>query len=147
MSLVLTALRKPQWRHRIWWPLFALFCARAIVPVGYMPAALAEGGPFALCHGLSAATLDLIGQRDAAAAGMPQAGHAHGDTAPHGTPSDGHHDRWEHCPLGVGATDLAVAPVLDFVTAPRAATLARAAGLASSPTRHFSRYSARAPPV
>jgi hypothetical protein len=41
------------------------FGIRAVVPVGYMPAPIAEGGPFALCQGTSAATLAMLAMVEA----------------------------------------------------------------------------------
>jgi hypothetical protein len=154
VTTTLECLRRPRSRNRIGWSVFALFLARAVVPVGYMPAALSEGGPIALCHGVGAATIELIESLDA---GHPKshAETAHGNAVRHmghtpdepGPPPSGHHDRWEHCPLGAGSTDLPVAPAVEFAVAPIAAAPARETGMASLPTRHVSRYFARAPPV
>jgi Protein of unknown function (DUF2946) len=66
------------------------FAIKALIPLGYMPAAFGEGWPIKLCHA------------------WPMPGHAqHHEHAHHdgGKQSD---DEWEHCPLGA----LAAAPVL-----------------------------------
>lgn len=87
----------------MWWT-FIGFACRALVPVGYMPAALGEGGPFVLCHGGGAGAF-LQSLTDHASDGstdhavhMPQ--HAH-----HGEPADGsdEFEAWELCPIGVAA--------------------------------------------
>ncbi|MGW8367576.1 MAG: hypothetical protein ACWGPN_02715, partial [Gammaproteobacteria bacterium] len=114
------------------------FCCRAVVPLGYMPASLADGGPFALCHGASAATLRLLaavdsmrasGDREAdghvrhdphdrapGAAGHSGAGHAEAGSSraalDHAAAQDtdnGHFDGWSYCPLGAVVSDAAMA--------------------------------------
>jgi len=103
--------------------LLVLFCARALVPVGYMPAARADGGPFTLCHGTSAPTLALIAQAGEARqpahqhdsmahAGMPVA-----DVAPGTDFPSRHYDLWDRCPLGTGASDAPLAPAFELVIA------------------------------
>jgi hypothetical protein len=63
------------------------FCCRVVIPTGFMPAALGDGGPFVLCPtGLPSGLLN-------------DGGHHGGDQ--HG--SDGSHEMvaWEFCPLGL----------------------------------------------
>ncbi len=104
--------------------------AKLLVPVGYMPAALAEGG-FRLCDGY----LPQIGARigiaptdtgDVPAHSMPHEMHGSmstGDDVSGGLASgharhDGHsqHDHWDHCPLGALATLAALAPAAWHIT-------------------------------
>jgi len=80
------------------------FLCRALVPVGFMPAPLADGGPIRICHGgasgaLFAALLELQ-----SANGFEE--HAHGDLHGHQQDQQDDHDRnanhdgWERCPVG-----------------------------------------------
>ncbi len=76
---------------RILWLAVAGVALRAIVPVGYMPAPLADGLPFVLCPG-SAPYLSL-----------PGSGH-HGGDAGHAATGDDTNavsPAWEFCPFGV----------------------------------------------
>lgn len=98
------------WSHRALWPRVALlaFLCKAVVPVGYMPVPLDEGGPFVPCHGTIAGVLLLSFGAELRSAAET----AHGTHAHTGSPSidDGAaaHEAWEHCPLGIAA---ASAPV------------------------------------
>jgi hypothetical protein len=75
----------------------AAFLLRAIVPVGFMPAKLSDGGPFVLCPGGPGGTvLSSLVERHAS-----HAQHKHDGE---GTT----HEAWEHCP--VGAALAAIAP-------------------------------------
>ena len=135
---------------RIWRIAFALFLLRAVVPVGYMPAPLSEGGPFVLCHGASAPTLRLIeahaGMHHAMHDGAKHDGATHAD--PSGSPGDGHDERWDHCPLGVGGSDLALAPQGLSLPAPDALIdLARVEPTLAASRARTDLYLARAPPV
>ena len=94
----------------------AAVLAKLLVPVGYMPAALSEGG-FMLCDGyLPAIDMPMsAGRMDSSAARGHSAHGAMHDSASTGTghaPDDGqdrqHH--WDHCPLGALATLAAIAP-------------------------------------
>lgn len=144
------------------------FGIRAVVPVGYMPAPIAEGGPFALCQGTSAATLAMLAMVEAPHHGIGEpaehgghSGHATGHTAdlagqpadpagyqvdPAGHPS-GHDVRWEHCPLGIGAADAAVGFALSLPSFGPAAVFRYFSVpelLALEPIR---RFQARGPPA
>ena len=101
----------------------AAVLAKLLVPVGYMPAALADGG-FRLCDGY----LSRIDMPMGAALGGSSAVHGHStqhamtgsgtsaDALTAGTdsraPHEGHgkHDHWDHCPLGALATLAAIVP-------------------------------------
>ena len=76
---------------RILWLAVAGVALRAIVPVGYMPAPLAEGLPFVLCPG-SAPYLT-----------PPGSGGHHGGDAGHASADDtgAASPTWESCPFGV----------------------------------------------
>jgi hypothetical protein len=79
---------------------------RAVMPAGYMPAPIGEGGPFVLCPGsLSGATLILAAQAQAA-------GH-HGDQYDHGS-GDGSHF-WEFCAFGAALGAAAIGNDADLV--------------------------------
>jgi hypothetical protein len=140
------------------------FSIRAVVPVGYMPAPIAAGGPFALCQGTSAATLAMLSMVESkhsmhhgigeSADHAGHSGHSDGHTAdPVGRPADpvghpsGHDAHWEHCPLGIGAADAAVGFALSvpsFGPAAVARNSSVAELLALEPIRHFQ---ARGPPA
>lgn len=96
--------------------------AKLLVPVGYMPASLADGGPLMLCgSGLPAA---LLATHEHAAAGHDhsESGHAHAASmddhalsgaesavpGPGEQPAAGHHE-WERCSLGGLASLAAIA--------------------------------------
>lgn len=128
----------------------AFFCVRAVVPIGYMPAPLAEGGPFALCPDASAATLAML--EPAHAIAQPPAGHAghgdHTDQADHtGHPAGGHNEGWEHCPLGIGAADAAVGFAFSLLTLEPAALQMDAVVPAMPALEPIRTFHARAPPV
>jgi hypothetical protein len=61
---------------------YVAFVAKAVIPIGYMPASLSDGFPVRLCDALPAGK--LLSDHD-----------AHRDHV--GDESD---KRWEHCPLG-----------------------------------------------
>lgn len=159
---MLTQIRQSRFSRRIVWSVFALFALRAIVPIGYMPASIADGGPFALCHGKSAATLALFVAHDTAqgAGQIHGAGEAHGSADSHGQdatqhetddpfsdPASGHDQRWEECELGIGSAGAAMAPVMPSVLVAPAAVPVDSIE-ATLPARfRATLYRARAPPV
>ncbi|MCX2801962.1 hypothetical protein [Microbulbifer thermotolerans] len=127
----------PQWRAAL---LLCLFLAvRGLVPAGFMPAPLAAGAPYTLCHGDSRSTLLLHAlahwQRDDHGAGH------HHDALTAQTFAD------NHCSFSAGAA-LAGTPAVDiqFFTV---------GGLVPAPpvlqgaarSRAYARPPARAPPV
>lgn len=190
MPTVLCLLRQPRRAAGIWWSLCAAFAIRALVPVGFMPAPLGAGGPFALCHGQSAATYALVANvaavRDERRAPADSHSPSHAHAPPHGQPPSQrqsqwhdhrpglgplpadsppslaaggtqpaapadpeaeHDERWAHCPLGNGASDLALAPAVEPGLAPAPAPLARQLPVVQPARRHLKRYLARAPPA
>jgi hypothetical protein len=76
-------------KQRLIYAFCLAFAIKALVPLGYMPAAIGEGWPIKLCHAWP----------------MPTSGHHHEHAGHAGGKSDD--DAWEHCPLGA----LAAAPV------------------------------------
>ncbi|MDH4108135.1 MAG: hypothetical protein OEW35_07445 [Gammaproteobacteria bacterium] len=123
------------------WIAWASFACRVLVPVGYMPAALADGGPFVLCPGGYQA--ELLQYLDSAPGDARHAAghgaHAAGDHAAHAERSD----------CSIGATFAAVAPTASLplaMPAPQIVPpLAPAERLTASTTR--ARYHSRAPPA
>ena len=110
---------------------------RAVVPAGYMPAPLAEGGPFVLCPGgLSGANYFL------APGDGEHAHHGHGQ----GADGDDGAVGWEFCPTGFvsGLTALAAEPsfavpfLRQYIPAPGHVAAAYPAAVRS--------YHARGPP-
>src|SRR5690554_1121859 len=104
------------------------FLCRALVPAGFMPAPLSEGGPIRLCHGGAAgALLELLDAARSADAEDPRstgdagasASHEHhaaadfgrdehrvshaAEIGDHGAGGDDHratHEGWDRCPVG-----------------------------------------------
>jgi hypothetical protein len=148
MQLIgLERIRRSRPAGRVW-ALLALVSLRAVVPVGYMPAPIGEGGPFALCHELSAATIALLdahGSMHGAAAVIQGAGH--GDPIQPVEPTAGHEADWENCPLGIGAADAAIAFVMPLTPVEAITLLAYPIRVSHSSSAPFVRYRARAPPA
>jgi hypothetical protein len=85
--------------------LLAAFACRALVPAGFMPAALDAGGPIVVCPGGSAgAVFRLIAERSAAA----HAGHRQHEHAPDDF------DAWEFCPVGASLLTAIPTAAVDF---------------------------------
>ena len=140
------------------------FSVRAVVPAGFMPAALADGGPFVLCRDASAATLSLIASPMAVQphdqAPTAASAHAHDSVhlhdsmptsmAPGSSATDEHSTHasaWEHCPFAAGAT-AALVPFNDIpipAVAPVRIQFPPAVQLRFA--EPFNRYRARAPPA
>lgn len=148
---LLSDLRQSRRTGRIVWTVFALFALRAIVPVGYMPAAIDEGGPFVLCQGVSAATLAALSPHDS----------IHGSTGSHGAgtvhhamvdgtadnPGGSHDERWERCELGTGSASAAMAAAMPvFVVVPVSIPAVSSEAKLTAASRP-SPYRARAPPA
>jgi len=85
------------------WLAWASFALRVLVPIGYMPAAVGDGGPFVLCPGgYQAELLEYLAAAPASQAGV----HAH---AAHASADHTSHHEGSDC--SIGATFAAVAPV------------------------------------
>ena len=135
---------------RFAWPVLLLFALRAGVPVGFMPAPLAAGGPFALCHGASAATLAMLDAATAAhsADSNPagrMAGHGHAD--PLNDHEQAHDAHWEHCPSGVSSADVPLAHGIELTLVGDAAASPSANSVSQALPATVRRYLARAPPA
>lgn len=116
--------------------LFGLAC-RALIPVGYMPAPLAAGGPVVLCPGdYSTALLNLPGARSAHR-------HHHGGEDPQGAG----HTAWDACAFA--AASAAFLPVAEYAAAALVSehVAPPAAAEISAPFLPAASYSARAPPA
>ena len=122
------------------------FLCRALIPVGFMPAVIGAGGPFALCHGGLAGEffLRLESQREANATTAAASGHD--GHAAHEPALAAGHEAWEHCPFGAafGAALLAADVAMDLTGL--AATLEIVDPSLPVPYRSVSSYRARAPP-
>lgn len=108
---------------------YIAFTCKAVVPIGYMPASLAEGAPFQLCDAVLGAPL-----------------------VPHGHHSDHDHDKkesaqWKHCPLGAlaGAAAVSLEFRLHFSWATQEPFVLSAARSHESIVR--AGYRSRAPPA
>jgi hypothetical protein len=130
------------------------FLIRALVPVGFMPAPLAAGGPIVICHGgLAGAFFQGLAEpaRDTAmpahAADRSAMMHlAHSD---HSSATDEpalDHSAWDHCPTGVSASAAPLAQSFSF-------SLLVLSDRPANPESHFGipvppigSYQARAPP-
>ncbi len=91
------------------WMAYASLVCRLLVPVGYMPAPLSEGGPFVLCHG---------GYQGELVAYLSSSGHA--EHAGHAE-DNAVHDVWSYCPTGAASGSVALAsfqPPLPLAHAP-----------------------------
>jgi hypothetical protein len=157
--VVLQSIRESRAITRACWLALALFSFRAIVPLGYMPAALGDGGPFALCPGSSLHTNEASGAHAVfdhhasmdATGGMRSAGGMHPTAGTHPDagdyPSSGHDERWERCELGIGAADAAIAVDVMFSTAVSVSPSDDSA-VANPPNRRLVvNFRARAPPA
>jgi hypothetical protein len=108
---------------------YVAFACKAVVPIGYMPASLAEGAPFQLCDAVLSTVLNS-----------------------HGHQHDHDHDKeesvqWKHCPLGALAGAEAVA--VEFRLHLSGATQKRVPALVGQSHETITRvaYHSRAPPV
>lgn len=143
----LESIRRSRVIGRACWLSLALFSLRAIVPLGYMPASLSDGGPFTLCPGTSPITPEMPGDHEKMhhAVAMDRDGVMHSDAGDH--PAAGHDERWERCELGASAADAAMAHVAGL-SVPASAHLPGDSVVANlQGPRLVVRYRARAPPA
>ena len=134
--------------------------AKFLMPVGYMPASLADGGlPITLCDSVFAAffeeraraggAADHAAHGDADAHGASShfgaAGPGHADGHDHRDSSAGHSDR-EHCALGGLAALAAIASNWDFTIAPLPAARLARSDAAVTERHSFRAFRSRAPP-
>jgi len=128
--------------------LFGFLC-RALVPVGFMPAPLADGGPIRVCHGGAAGTLlaALLEQRTSTV--LTEAGsHADGHHSQHDEPRrDLNHEGWERCPVGTAFAFAVLTSDLSLPLLPLEHVLAEGEPDLAIPRTLPSHYHARAPPL
>lgn len=127
------------------------FVLRALVPVGYMPATLADGGPFILCDWQNATLVaTLAPESQSAGAHTHNSGaHSPADHAPSGEPTDhdaNQHDNWAHCPLGVGVASAPLPVEYAFAFPPPRQAIEPPCCTSTPSTPILERYRARAPP-
>jgi hypothetical protein len=113
---------------------------KLLVPVGFMPAAIADGSPLRLCDGGRAAVMH-------GHMAMPAADAMAGSAHDHGKDGAGHHE-WERCSLGGLASMAAVAFDMSFVIAePGADHEPRPVAMDRRSIHRTRSFLARAPPV
>ena len=133
--------------------LLAMLC-RVWIPVGFMPAAIGDGGPVAICHGGTAGEF-FRGLAEARLEAASHAGHAnhdsHDGSAAHealdsATSPAADHAAWEHCPFGAAFGAALVSAEVDagLLTLGRALEPVEPARLVADTI--VSSYRARAPP-
>ena len=129
--------------------LLLAFACRALVPAGFMPAPLAEGGPIRVCpSGPAAAFFAALGHRHAS-----HTNHAHPGQA--GRPSGAHghdgrsseHDAWDHCPTGTAFAHAALVSEYPAFAVERDHAFDRTEPADSATTLLAQPYWARAPPA
>jgi hypothetical protein len=141
---------------------FLGFVCRALVPIGLMPAAFDDGGPFKFCHDGAAgelfrvlasravdhAAIDHAAHHDHSASA---AGRAALDAAVDADSFDertAEHAGWEHCPIGTAFAHAAVASAeLHFDGVPLEHALNRVEPPALVARLFAGVYRARAPPI
>jgi hypothetical protein len=133
--------------------LLALIC-RVWIPVGFMPAAIGEGGPVAVCHSgtageffrsLQEARLESASHEGHATHGAHDGSAVHEAVAP-ATSATADHAAWEHCPFGAAFGAALVSADVDagLLTLGHALEPVESARLVS--VGIVSSYRARAPP-
>ena len=132
----------------IWLGYLGLAC-RVLVPAGYMPAPLGQGGPVILCHG------GIAGQFLASLQTEPTEpdhhAHAHGEAASgahDGASHDdsGQHEAWELCPIGSALAAAALTAEFDLQTVTLSEPAPAVEPVAFATTLLARSYWARAPP-
>jgi hypothetical protein len=89
-------------RHPLTYVAYLALTCRLFVPAGFMPGALADGGPLKLCPGGAAgALLEALAARAAEPGAIPDTHHHHhhGETIEDGGSAE-QYDPWQHCPVG-----------------------------------------------
>lgn len=131
------------------------FLVRALIPIGFMPAALAAGGPITVCHG------GLAGAFFQQLAEQAHTGHDHSDTVDHlpmGQPADldsspgangqtPGHEAWDNCPTGATASGAALAPEFSLSLLALSHRQPGTEADLGIPAIPISFYQARAPPL
>jgi hypothetical protein len=124
---------------------------RALIPGGYMPAPLAEGGPVVLCHsGLAGAFVRALSEAQTANAHTHAADHSAGTSHEHQHSEDEpdtSHDAWEHCPVGAAFSAAPLSQEFALSLPEPDHELGQAEPAAVVRTVFSSPYRARAPPA
>lgn len=133
------------------------FAFRALIPAGFMPAPLSDGGPIEVCHGGMAGAFfkDLAERRAgpghmqhasaAADMGVDAATAEHGNGAGHESPAE--HAAWEHCAIGAVLVQAALAGEVHIYLLSLDHVTDWIEPSYSSPTPIPGSYRARAPPA
>jgi hypothetical protein len=145
MLAILSRIRTARMRQSLMRLALGGFLVRALIPIGFMPASMAQGGPIIICHGGLAGTFFQQLAEEGHDAHL-HGGMADHSAAEHDEPSPDH-DAWEHCPTGVTASAAALAT--DFSFSLLALTHAQSSrdpcpGIPAAPVTS---YQARAPPL
>jgi hypothetical protein len=122
MRAIITRTRNSKGRQICLRLALAGFLIRAVIPVGFMPAPLAAGGPIVVCHGgLAGAFFQAWAEpgRDAAMPAQVANHSAMNQHAPSDHSSDTDeptqsHSAWDHCPTGATASAAALAQSFSF---------------------------------
>lgn len=134
------------------WLAWAAFACRALTPLGYMPATIGDGGPFALCPSGSQAELVQYLQSRSGHAHHADNNHGASHGASHGAghgSGDASHDQHQDgsgCPIGASFAVAVPVTLLDlYIPAPTVtpSALPVDAPVATAPAL---RYLSRAPP-
>lgn len=134
------------------------FLCRALVPAGFMPAPLSEGGPIRFCHGGPAgALLASIADRRAFAAAERADGHdarnsihEHAHAGADAATDGGHdagHEGWDRCPVGAAFSFAVLAGEVALPLPVPARALLPSEARVHAPRAIPSGYHARAPPL
>jgi hypothetical protein len=133
-------------RHPLLYVAYLALACRLVIPAGFMPAPLADGGPLQLCHGGPAGAL-FAALAATAAPSDSQHEHHHHDRDDDGGATPTEHDAWQYCPVG------AVFAFAALVGEPSVDVLGLVHAFAAQPTRilvsssRTGAYRARAPPL
>lgn len=152
-----TAIRPclPRWLAVV---LLGVFLAvRGLVPAGFMPSAVASGGPYQLCHGDSRSAL-LLSLATPVIRG-DSAHHGHEHEHGHGQPQPPHagahqHDSAtaeafsdNHCSFSSAGASIAARTELPWSPLPGFAVPAPTVAVAQRPLNHYLFPPGRAPPI
>lgn len=142
---------------------FLGFTCRALIPVGFMPAALADGGPITVCHGGPAgaffqALADRRPSERAATASARAHGHVPANADAHAVDAGkdplGHPDEratehapWERCAIGAAFSPAVLTGELSFQIPALDHAFDRAEPIRPPHSAFVRSYRARAPPT
>jgi hypothetical protein len=135
-------------RRPLFYVVYLALACRLLVPAGFMPAPLAEGGPLRLCPGGAAgALLEALAAGDVASSAQHDTRHRHHGHDNNGGKAPEQYDPWQYCPVGavfasatlVGESSTTVLELEHFFAARTARILVSLARTGV--------YRARAPPL